>query len=137
MNDEKQIQREKVLWTITAVLAMVFVMSGYVKLVGMDPMPANYAKWGYPQWFLYVVGMIELSGGLVLLVRKITSLAALALGGVMVGAFMTHLVAGEWAQMAVPAVLFGLLYFIGYARRETVIEMFGIHKLGEVHHHAK
>lgn len=124
--------KEVLLWFITILVVGLFLMSGLAKLAGMDPLPANYEKWGYPDWFLYVIGAIEVASALVLIIPRFASLAALSLGGVMVGAFVTHLFFGEWSGLGVPAVLFGLLVIIGNARKDPVLEMFGERKWSPV-----
>lgn len=133
MSGEKSIRRERGIWFVTAVLALVFLMAGTMKILAVDPLPDNYIKWGYPLWFLYVVGSIEILGAFVLVLRKYASLGALVLGGVMFGAFITHLVTAQWAALIAPVVLFGLLYWVGYERRDPILDMIGYKELRNAH----
>jgi len=106
------------LWIVTALLACLFVLSGSMKFVNPD-MAENFAKWGYPDWFRILIGVVELAGGLILLLPRTALYAAGVLGIVMVGAVFTHLGHGETPQAAVPLVLLVLLVIVGYARRRA------------------
>jgi uncharacterized membrane protein YphA (DoxX/SURF4 family) len=104
------------LWVTTGLLAGLFVLSGSMKFVNPD-MAEHFAQWGYPDWFRVLIGVIEVGGGLGLLVPRAAWYAAGALGIVMIGAVVTHLGHGEIPQVVVPLALLGLLVMVGYARR--------------------
>ena len=105
------------LWTVTGLLAAMFLFSGSAKLAASESMVQSYAAWGYPFWFLFVVGAGEVAGALLLLWRRTASLAGVALGGIMVGAVGTHLFAGEYGASVVPFLLCVLLGLVAYSRR--------------------
>ena len=70
---------------------------GYRKLFASDNFGAAFwarwfSQWGYPHWFLVVVGVLELGGGLLLLFPRIAPYAAMVLGVVMLGATVTTVV---------------------------------------------
>lgn len=65
----------------------------------------NFARWGYPAWFVYVTGTIEVVGALLLLMPKTRFYGAALLVGTMVGAIFTHIGAGEFGALGFPAVL--------------------------------
>jgi uncharacterized membrane protein YphA (DoxX/SURF4 family) len=98
-------------------LAFVFVASGLAKLAGAEMVVQQFQGWGYPRWFVDVVGIGEVVGGLLLLVPSVRVLGALALTIIMIGATGTHIMAGEWASVALPVVLLALLVWI--TRRAT------------------
>ena len=55
--------RSIMLLIITIALVVLYVMAGGSKFVGMQPLWAqNFILWGYPAWFLYLVGAVELVG---------------------------------------------------------------------------
>jgi uncharacterized membrane protein YphA (DoxX/SURF4 family) len=104
------------LWVATGLLACLFVFAGSMKFVNPD-MAEHFAEWGYPDWFRVLIGVVEIGGGLALLVPRTALYAAGALGIVMLGAVFTHLVHGEVPQAPVPFVILVLLVVVGYARR--------------------
>jgi uncharacterized membrane protein YphA (DoxX/SURF4 family) len=67
-------------------LGMVFVVAGLVKLSGMAFMVELFASLGFGQWLRYVTALVELGGGVLLIVGRMEYLAALALAVIMVGA---------------------------------------------------
>ncbi len=109
-----------VLWVLTLLLGAFFVMAGGTKLAAAESQSAHFIRWGYPGWFLYLVGFLETAGAIGLLVPRLAGLSALLLGGVMVGAALTHLVHDELAAVPVPLVLLCLLGAIAYARRDSL-----------------
>jgi uncharacterized membrane protein YphA (DoxX/SURF4 family) len=112
------------LWVATILATLAFLGSGASKLAGAASQAEHFAHWGYPGWFLYVVGASELVGALLLIVPRTAVFGALVLGSVMVGAVGTHLSAGE-GPLAIPAlVLLSLVSLVGWTRRETFVRLF-------------
>jgi putative oxidoreductase len=84
-----------------------------------NPEEAKASGRGYPAWFMYLTGAVEVIGAVALAVPRTATLGALILGCTMIAAVATHLVNAEGAA-AVPAlVLLAMLTPVGYARRET------------------
>ena len=52
------------------VLGGMFIVAGGAKLMGSHSQVEHFALWGYPLWFLYVVGVVEVAGGLCLFIPK-------------------------------------------------------------------
>lgn len=75
-------------WVRIAELALgtLFVVAGMVKLTGMAFMVELFASLGFGQWLRYVTALVELTGGVLLIVGHMEYLAALALAVIMVGA---------------------------------------------------
>ena len=76
------------LWTLQAVLALMFAMAGLAKVGGDPAMVEMFATIG--QWFRYVVGAFELAGAVGVLIPQLSRLAALGLVCLMVGATLTN-----------------------------------------------
>lgn len=111
------------LWMLTAFLTAIFLTAGGTKLAGLPVQADNFARWGYPGWFMYVVGVMEAGGAIALLIPRLAGLAALVLCGTMVGAALTHMVHGEMTAAPVPLVLLALVALVGYVRREPVLAL--------------
>ena len=112
------------LWIAAVLLAAVFLMAGGSKLAGTPPMPENFAKWGFPPWFLYFTGATEVVAALLLLVPRTATLGAALAVGTMVGAVLTHLKAGEFSHVGPPLVLLVLAVIVGLGRRHQVLPPF-------------
>lgn len=103
-------------------LAAVFALAGGMKLAAVEFEVGAFEHFGYAPWFMYAIGVLELGAGLALLHRRATTLAALLLGAVMVGAAWSHLRAGDGVLLALPALAFlGLLAAVGAVRRGDLL----------------
>jgi len=112
------------LWTIQAVLALVFLFAGGMKLV--VPIEMLKGPVPLPGAFLRFSGVCEVSGalGLVLpgLLRIRTGLTPLAASGlviIMIGATTVTLIGGMVAPAAIPAVVGLLAVTVAYGRRRV------------------
>lgn len=77
-------------WVLRVALALQFLGAGVVKLIGDPAMVDMFATIGAGQWLRYLVGVLEVSGALGLLVPRLAALAALGLAGLMLGATLTN-----------------------------------------------
>ena len=103
-------------WIVTAVLGMVFLMVGSTKTFQPGMIAEQFAGWGYPAWFVPVIGVAELLGALLLLIPRTARYGAGLLVLVMAGAAFTHIRAGEWPNLAVNALFAAGLLWVGRAR---------------------
>lgn len=85
-------------------LAAFFIVGGLGNIFATEAIQADYARWGYPAWFHYVTGLLELvAAGL--LVTSTRRLGASLAAAVMIGAAGTVLLHGEWAHAIAPVVV--------------------------------
>ena len=104
-------------WSLTIVLALLFLAAGAFKLTGAQEAIDNFHRWGYPDWFRVVTGVIEVVGAIGLLVPKASWVAAAGLSATMLGAIATHLHSGEATKAPLPLALLVLLVVVGWARQ--------------------
>jgi putative oxidoreductase len=103
------------LWTLQAVLALMFAMAGFAKVGGDPAMVEMFATIGIGQWFRYVVGALEIAGAIGVLVPRLSGLAALGLVCLMAGATLTNLfVLG--ANPLLPMVLLLVSALVAWSR---------------------
>ena len=104
------------LWALRALLAPMFAMAGLSKVFGDPAMVEMFATIGVGQWFRYVVGALEISGAVGILVPRLSGPAALGLVCLMAGAILTNL----FVLGASPLLPLGLLVasaVVAWARR--------------------
>jgi uncharacterized membrane protein YphA (DoxX/SURF4 family) len=94
------------LWIVKGLLAAIFFAAGGAKLYGVPMMVETFEHIGLGQGFRYVTGLLEVVGGVAILVPSVAAFGALLLSCIMVGAVVTHLVIGG---SAVPAIVLLLL----------------------------
>ena len=109
------------LWVGAIFLAAAFVLAGVLKLVGIPALrwSERFAHWGYPANASYVVGVLEILGGLGVLIPQWRCAASLALGAIMVGAAITHVVNDEFPRVVPPLVLGAVALLICWAHRRA------------------
>ena len=107
-------------WLISGLLTVAFLMAGSMKLMGSEALIQNFQRWGYPLFFLYGVGLSEITFAIGLWIPKISGVAALGLVGLMIGAVGTHLMAGEFNQIG-PSMLLGFLAGLVFGIRYSQI----------------
>lgn len=97
---------------IQILLAAVFLLSGGIKVIGVKMQVDNFNRYGYPQWFRVVTGLVELAGaaGMVagLFADEIAIAAAVVVAMTMLGAAYTDLRKSAPVMVAPPIVLLGL-----------------------------
>jgi putative oxidoreductase len=105
-------------WVCAIFLAVVFVFVGILKLEGPSAIrwTERFVNWGYPANTQYVVGVLEILGGLGVLIPKWRRAAAAILVAVMIGALGTHVVHAEFPRLIPPFVLGGLAFLMYSAR---------------------
>jgi putative oxidoreductase len=104
------------LWILSGLVALAFLGAGGAKLAGVAVMVEMFDKIGRGQWFRYFTGILEVAGGVGLLIPRYAFYAAGLLAVVMVGAVITHLtILGT--SPAVPVVLLVLSGTIAWLRK--------------------
>ncbi|QFF99282.1 DoxX family protein [Psychrobacillus glaciei] len=82
-------------WVLQGLLALMFIMAGSGKITGSKMHIEGFKKWGLPQWFRVVTGVIELGAAILLFVGFWNETAALIGAAILVvvsiGGVFTHL----------------------------------------------
>lgn len=111
---------------LSVLLSLTFLATGASKLAAMAPVVANFTRWGYPLWFMYLTGVIELGCAIGLWVPRVRALAAVAIIATMIGALFTHLTHGEALFALGPVVLALMAGAVAYLRRDELRAWAGI-----------
>ncbi len=114
MTIEKSKGKTILIWVLALVVCGLFTAAGLSKLMNPERHVESFVGWGYPPWFMYVTGLVEVGGGLLALIPKTRIYGVLLLSVTMVGASLTHLMAGEFAAVPVPLVFLALVSALGW-----------------------
>jgi putative oxidoreductase len=107
-------------WFLQIAAAAIFIFAGSKKLMADPQMVAVFAKVGVGQWFRLLTGVLEVGGGIALLVPRTAAFAGVGLAIVMVGATIAHLtVLGGSPALAI--VLLVACAGIAWLRRASVM----------------
>ena len=96
----------KISWrqVLPLALAAFFVVGSLSNIVAPGSIYEEYLKWGYPRWFHFVTGSLELTAAM-LLFRASSRLLGSALGcAVMFAAVATVIIHGEYGHAVPPLV---------------------------------
>ncbi|MFF6823408.1 DoxX family protein [Streptomyces longwoodensis] len=109
---------------LQVLLALFYaVASALPKLIAHPTAVESFDKLGWGTAGMYAIGVLELAGAVALLVPVLQSVAAIALSGLMVGAFVVQLTAFGGENAATPLVLIVPLALIAWARRDRNAEL--------------
>lgn len=120
------------LWVVQALTAAFFLVSAVPKLIAHPSATAVFDKIGFGDWFMYLVGSLELAGAIALLVPLLAGLAGLAFIGLMVGAFITQITVMDGKNAATPVIVAVVVGFIAWGRRGRTTELLSrlLHRRG-------
>ncbi|WP_394826046.1 DoxX family protein [Pendulispora albinea] len=114
------------LWVVQALVSLIFTGTGLWKLFTPIPQLAAAIPWAgqVPEAFLYAIGVIDLCGGVGILLPALTrikpgltALAALGCAALQICAIVFHIARGEVARTPFNVVLVGLALFVYWGRR--------------------
>jgi putative oxidoreductase len=109
--------------TLSLLLALVFLASGLAKLASLEFELAAFERWGYPVWFMYLTGVIEVAGGLGLLINRLSAAAAAGLALLMIGAIATHVIHAEWGMLVAAGMIFLMSALRAYLGRSDLLSL--------------
>jgi uncharacterized membrane protein len=110
-----------VLWVVQIALAAYIVYSGYTLFSGSN-IP-KFEEIGVGQWLRFVTGVLEIAGGIGLLIPMLCGLAALGLTLVMIGAVITELFLVANGGPILPLILLVLFAVVAFFRRDTIVRL--------------
>ncbi|MEV0343026.1 DoxX family protein [Nocardia sp. NPDC050713] len=117
--------RNRILWTVQILLGLFFVLaSGIPKFVAQADAVRIFDAIGFGDWFMYFTGLVEVAGGIGLLVPRFAGAAAAGLSITMVFAAATQaFVMDAPAYSVFPLVLAAVFAWLALERRESLIAL--------------
>ncbi|MFB6845713.1 DoxX family protein [Streptomyces sp. NPDC056373] len=103
---------------VQVLLALFYaIASALPKLIGHESAAESFERLGWGSAGMYTIGALELAGAIALLIPVLQSVAAMALGALMVGAFIVQTTVFDGQYAATPVILLVPLTLIAWARR--------------------
>ncbi|MFD5076716.1 DoxX family protein [Streptomyces sp. NPDC058371] len=99
------------------------VASALPKLIAHPSAAESFDKLGWGSTGMYIIGALELAGGIALLIPLLSSVAAVALSALMVGAFIVNVTVLHGPYVATPLIMILPLALIAWARRSHNAEL--------------
>jgi uncharacterized membrane protein YphA (DoxX/SURF4 family) len=110
------------IWILRVALAVMFVVVGFVKIPGsIHPMWVRlFERIGFGQWFRYFTALVEIVGGMLMIVPSATLVSTLLLASAMMGALLVHIfVIGTGVQTVVVLALLSGIIAVMWHRRSS------------------
>lgn len=111
-------------WTLGTLLGFFFIAVALPKLLGLQFEREMFEVWGYPLWFMYVVGVAEAAVAVFLFFPKTRFWGAALICLEMVGAALTHVQADQFAMLSLPGATFAAAFWLAWIDR-PVLERYG------------
>ena len=103
-------------------LAASFVFFGIGKVTAQEEVVQMFTGWGFPLWFVYLTGVMEISGGLLSAIPRTRFFGAVLLVLVMLGAIGSHVKNADFSGMFPAAFVFLVISaLVAYASRPARI----------------
>jgi uncharacterized membrane protein len=102
------------------------IASALPKLIAHPSAVESFDKLGWGHTGMYIIGALELAGGIALLIPLLDSVAAVALSALMLGAFIVNITVVHGPYAATPLVLILPLALIAWARRGHTTELLAL-----------
>ena len=106
--------RSIIAWILFVAVGLLYVLAGVGKF--SESGPGMFAEWGLPTWLAPIIGVLEIAGGLGLMVPRITRWAVYGLSVIMIGAFLTHIANAEFTSVIRPLIFSGAFWLAFYLR---------------------
>ena len=95
-------------WVLAGLIAFGFLFAGITKLLGAEMQIKNLESWGYPLWFRFPIGLVEIAFAVAILIPKYRQLLSYAIFVWTIVAVITHLQASQGAMIGAP-ILFSIV----------------------------
>lgn len=101
-------------WTLSGILAFVFIASAFMKLTGSEEAVKGAASMGLTAGTLQLIGIIEIGSILLFLFPRTGLVGTLLLAAYLGGAIVTHLEHGQ--PVTVPVIIQALVWITAAIR---------------------
>lgn len=109
-------------------LALFFAFSAFAKLIAHESAVESFARMGWGNGAMYVIGGLEMAGAIALLVPLLSGVAAIALAALSAGASIVQLTLLDPPNAVMPALLVVVFVLIArnrHDRTERLLALLG------------
>lgn len=96
------------MYAIMALLTLIMLAAGVTKLLGNEMLAQQFVNFGYPTWFFYLTGIIEIAAAILLWPRQTRQIGGLLILVTMIGALYSNITVGA-SQFYIVNSVIGLL----------------------------
>ena len=107
-------------WILRVLISLGFLLASTGKLTNNPQVIEMFENWGYPIGFHFLIGILELTLAVLLLIPKTLKIAIYGIVIILIGAMATHIINDPLLELIRPIiflVLLGSIYFINYYKK--------------------
>lgn len=107
-------------WILRILISLGFLLASTGKLTNNPQVIEMFENWGYPSGFHFLIGILELTLAVLLLIPKTLKIAIYGIIIILIGAMATHIINDPLLELIRPIiflVLLGSIYFINYYKK--------------------
>lgn len=108
-----------VLWVVTVAAGAGMILAGATKFIAADMWTGMFTEWGYPSWFAFVIGGLEVVGALAFLVPRFATYGGALVATIMGGALFTLVSNQVDMPLLVPTVNLIVFGAVAFLRRDV------------------
>ena len=94
---------------VRIILGILIILAGAGKFFVEDIWVQKFQEWGYPKGFHYLTGILEILAGILIFIPRFWLRGTYFLLAIMVAAFGTHVVHGEFSELLSPGIYLVLI----------------------------
>ena len=103
-------------WILQGLLGAMFLMAGTGKVSGSNMHKEAFTKWGYPQWFRVVTGLVEIVAAVLLIFgywyESVALIGAAMLVAIGIGGVITHIRVKDTFKDSAMIAILGVLAIV-------------------------
>ncbi len=104
--------KDVLFWFFSLYYTLLIGMQGWQKFDADGFWSGAFERWGYPTWFMFFIGFVEVVGAALILIPKVNGYGAVTLAVVMLGAFVTRAIHGMGTEDAVSIAFYFICMLI-------------------------
>ncbi len=107
-------------WVLRALVSLGFLFASLGKLTNNSLVIEMFENWGYPDGFYFLIGILEITFAVLLLIPKTLKIGIYGMVLIIIGAFITHLLHDPLLEFLRPLIfllLLGGIYFLNYGKK--------------------
>jgi len=98
-----------ILWVLIAAYVIPGFIFGFKKLIGHKQSVGHFNRWGYPLWFMHLLGLAEITGSTLMLFTQTRIYGIAIFPIILAGAIYTHAKFGEGKSAVMKPVFISVL----------------------------
>ena len=101
-----------IFWLLIAAFVIPGYIFGFKKLFGHQHSIAQFKKFGYPLWFMHVLGLMEITGSTLMLFNPTRIYGIAIFPIILAGAIYTHVKVNDGKKVVMKPIIAGVVLLV-------------------------